>query len=106
MNYHRNRRIILASLIIIIALFILYIYVSPRALKARKNVARLEKVEIGMTKKEVIDILGIPDNKRLSFLNSTDSMFYYEPPFAASEGIYIQFDSINTVKKLYLLNNG
>lgn len=100
MDYRRNRRITLVILIMAIALFIMYVYASPRALKARKNVANSEKIEIGMTKEEVIYIMGEPDKKRLSFWNTIDSMYYYEPPFSASEGIYIQFDSIDTVNEI------
>lgn len=53
-----------------------------------------------MGKIDVIRIMGIPNNKRVSFLNNTDSMYYYEPPFGASEGIYVQFDSIGIVNRI------
>ena len=45
-----------------------------------------------MSKQEVIEIMGKPDDKEISYHNYVDSMYYYEPPFAASDGIYIQFD--------------
>lgn len=100
MNYKRNRRILLFSLISIIALLCFYIFQTPSAHKARKNVENVKKIKIGMKKEDVLTIMGEPDNRRISFLNSIDSMYYFEPPFGASEGIYIQFDSNNAVNKI------
>lgn len=77
-----------------------YIFFTPSALKAKKNVENLKQIKIGMSKENVLSIMGVPDNKRISFLNQTDSMYYYEPPFGASEGIYIQFDTKNKVNKV------
>jgi len=100
MNYKRNRIILLFSIIGIMIIISIYIFFSPSAFKARKNVENVKNVEIGMGKNDVLEIMGTPDNRRISFLNSIDSMYYYEPPFGASEGIYIQFDSSNTVNKI------
>ena len=56
-----------------------------------------------MSKHEVIQIMGKPDNKRISFFNSVDTMYCYQPPFAASSGIYIQFDyRTNKVNRIIL----
>lgn len=100
MNYKRNRRILLFTLLGIVGLLCVYIFLTPTAFKARKNVENIKKIKIGMTKESVFDLMGAPDNTRISFLNSVDSMYYYEPPFGASEGIYIQFDTNNTVNKI------
>jgi len=35
--------------------------------------------------------MGVPDSKQLSYFNNVDTMYYYEPPFGVSSGIYIQF---------------
>ena len=53
-----------------------------------------------MSKSNVINLMGLPDGRRLSFLNLIDSMYYYEPPFGASEGIYVQFDENQTVNQV------
>jgi len=50
-----------------------------------------------MTKKEVLKIMGTPDSKQLSYFNSVDTMYYYEPPVGASSGIHIQFSDSNGV---------
>jgi hypothetical protein len=92
MNYKRNKRILLFAIIIIVAIFIVFICYSPSANKAKQNVINSERVKIGMSKFAVLQIMGEPDAKRISFFNATDTMYYYEPPFAASEGIYIQFE--------------
>ena len=92
---HIIKRLILTILI----LFILFIGIqflfklSKIERKAKENVANSLKIEIGMPKQEAINIMGEPDNKRISFHNEVDSLYYYEPPFGASSGIYIQFDS-------------
>ncbi len=100
MSYRRNRKIILFVLIGLVGMFFVLTLLTPSAFKARKNVKNVKAIEIGMSKEAVIEIMGKPKNKRLSFLNSIDSMYYYEPPFGSSEGIHIQFDSIGIVTKV------
>lgn len=100
MNYKTNRKILLSILIGISLIFSIYVFFSPSAFKSRKNVENVKNVKIGMAKNEVLTIMGPPDNRRISFLNSIDSMYYYKPPFGASEGIYIQFDSCDVVNKI------
>lgn len=102
MNYKRNRIIVLIVLLGILAFFIGIIFLHPKEIKARSNVENSKKIIVGMMKEEVLKIMGVPDAKQLSFENSIDSMYYYIPPFAASEGIYIQFDSIARVNKIFL----
>ena len=101
MNYKRNRIIVLIILLAILAFFFGIIFLHPKAFKARNNVENSKKIIVGMKKAEVLKIMGVPDAKRLSFESSIDSMYYYEPPFAASEGIYIQFDSVEKVNKIF-----
>jgi len=91
MNYKRNRRIVLFVLIAIVFIFVALIRFTPSANKAKQNVLNSEKIEVDMTKEEVLQIMGKPDSKQLSFFNNVDTMYYYEPPFGASSGIYIQF---------------
>ena len=82
----------------------LFLYHTPSARKAKQNVINSLKIEIGMSKHEVIQTMGKPDNKRISYFNSTDTMYYYQPPFAAASGIYIQFD-FNTNKVNRVIRN-
>ena len=100
MNYKRNSRVLLLSLLGTLFIFSIYVFFSPTVFNAKKNVENVKNAKIGMDKNEVLKIMGTPDNRRISFLNSIDSMYYYEPPFGASEGIYIQFDSSNVVNKI------
>lgn len=65
-----------------------------------KNKRKVERVEIGMTKTDVIEIMGRPRNVHLSFINGVDSMYFYLPPSGRSEGIFIQFDSAGRVNEI------
>jgi len=95
--------IFLIIIALIIGITYLFLYHTPSARKAKQNVANSLKIEIGMSKNEVIQIMGEPDNKRISFFNSVDTMYCYQPPFAAASGIYIQFDFYtNRVNRIIL----
>lgn len=103
MNYRKNRRIILLAIVIAFVGFVFFEYFTPSANKAKQNVINSKKVKLGMTKLEVYKIMGEPDAKQISFFNTRDTMYYYKPPFAASEGIYIQVgDSSGKVNKIIL----
>ena len=99
-NYRRNRIILVSVLTGLVGMFLILTLLTPSAFKARKNVENIKSIQIGMSKAQAVEIMGKPKNKRLSFLNSIDSMYYYEPPFGASEGICIQFDSAGIVNKV------
>lgn len=91
MVYKQNKKILILSIIIIL-LFIALTYILPISNKTNLNVKNSDKIIINMKKDEVLQIMGPPDSKQLSFFNNIDTMYYYEPPFGASSGIYIQFD--------------
>lgn len=97
MNYKRNIRIIFTIVITIIFVFIALTRFTPNSRKAKQNVLNSKKIEIGMTKENVLEIMGVPDSKNLSFFNDVDTMYYYEPPFGSSSGIFFQFDDSNGV---------
>jgi outer membrane protein assembly factor BamE (lipoprotein component of BamABCDE complex) len=65
-----------------------------------RNKRNIGKVEIGMAKADVIEIMGKPRSTHLSFINQVDSVYFYLPPIGSSEGIYIQFDSIGFVNEI------
>lgn len=77
-----------------------FIFFTPAEIAARKNVNNVENVRPGMTTYEVIKIMGSPNATRPSYLNESDSMYYYHTPFGSSEGIYIQYSSDNVVNKI------
>jgi len=88
-----NRLIIFFIIMtLIFGIFYLLLHQTSSARKAKQNMSNSLKIEIGMSKHEVLQIMGNPDDKLISFINSVDSVYYYEPPFAAASGIYIQFD--------------
>ena len=89
MNTYRK---IIFLIVIIIGITYLFLYHTPSARKAKQNVANSLKIEVGMPKHDVIQIMGKPDYKRISFFNSVDTMYCYHSPFAAASDIYIQFD--------------
>lgn len=62
-------------------------------LDARNNVENSTRVKIGMHVSEVLDIMGEPDDRVVSFFSENDSMLYYTPPFGASSGIYFQYNT-------------
>lgn len=97
MNYKRNKRILLIIIVAIVLVFIILVRFIPNANKAKQNMLNSEKITIGMTKKEVLEIMGVPDSKQLSYFNNVDTTYYYEPPFGASSGIYIQFSDSSGV---------
>ena len=90
-------------IIFIIGSKYLSLYHSPSARKAKQNVTNSLKIKIGMSKHEVIQIMGEPNDKQISYINNVDTMYYYEPPVDAFEGIYIQFDcSTGKVNRIIL----
>lgn len=91
MEYKRNRKILLLIFIGIVLVCLVLLRFTNNAKKAEQNVVNSEKITIGMTKKKVLEIMGVPDIRRLSYFNNKDTIYYYEPPFGASSGIYIQF---------------
>jgi hypothetical protein len=59
--------------------------------KYRKNVANSEKIKIGMSSEEVLEIMGPPKKVLRSYFADSDSLYFYQPPLMASNGIEIFF---------------
>ena len=95
----KNLIIAVGALLVVFFADQVYLFVQ-KEISARENRKNIENVEFGMNKKNVLLIMGAPDQVRLSFLNQKDSMYFYFPPFGSSEGIYIQFDSGGKVNKV------
>lgn len=88
------------------ALFYLLIFCGCVG-KGARNWHNAQQVSKGMTGKEVVEIMGPPnsidqDAVYLSELRRLgkdyDSIYYYTPPFAASDGIYFYFKNDLVVK--------
>ena len=84
-------------IVLVVLVFIIKLNFTTSSRKAKQNANNIEQVKIGMTKSVVIDIMGNPDAKQMSFFNSIDSIYFYKPPFGASSGIYIQFEDTSGV---------
>lgn len=69
--------------------------------KAKKQKALFSKIKVGMKKKEVISILGKPDNIQIDSSSNKTEYFYYSLKSSIelhSESPYVMFDSIGIVK--------
>lgn len=53
-----------------------------------------------MEKYKVVEIMGPPDARNGYDENNLDSSYFYQPPFAASSGIIISFDSTSKVNAI------
>lgn len=73
---------------------------SPQARIAWKNVENSKKLRVGMTTREMLDIMGEAKSyKQKKYNGDIITRYYYQPPFAASSGINIDIvnDSINFI---------
>ncbi len=90
---------IILSILALFFLFMIYIFLSPRAFKARKNVSNTKNIEIGMNKKAMLEFMGEPDDTYPSYYDNKDTIYFYEPPFMASDGIEIYIGD-NRIKRI------
>lgn len=73
---------------------------NATARKSKENVINSERLEIGMDSLQVKAIMGEPDTRSNYTSENNLSSFYYQPPYLASDGIYIHFDSLGRVKSI------
>ena len=86
------------------ALIIITILISLFAIKQNQgkiNASNFSQLSIGMAKAEVLEIMGSPDSKNKGRSVSADSIYFYQPPFASSSGLEIEFDSLEKVINLF-----
>jgi len=89
---------VLVSLMVLV--FFYFTEWSVNARKSKENVVNSEKLKIGMDTLQVKEIMGEPD-ARSNYVTGNDiPLFYYQPPFLASDGIFIHFDSLGHVKRI------
>ncbi len=89
---------VLVSLLVLV--FFYFTEWSAAARKSKQNVTNSEKLEIGMDSLQVKSIMGEPDARNEYDSESNVPSFYYQPPYLASDGIYIHFDSLGIVKRI------
>lgn len=89
----RKTIVIFSSLIVVIIIGFFFSRIRIENIDGRRNVENSEIVKIGMDLNKVIEIMGEPDDRVVSFFDKDDSMLYYNPPFGASSGIYFQYDT-------------
>ena len=61
------------------------------------NLKNLERIELGMDKKHVVTIMGLPKDTTFNLNLPVVESYYYHPPFLNSDGIYIGFDKNDKV---------
>lgn len=89
----------LKTSIIILITISLYLFISKQ-IDGKKNESYFSKLEIGMQKEEVVKIMGKPNSKNKGRGVGTDSIYFYQPPFASSSGLEIEFDTLGIVINL------
>jgi hypothetical protein len=68
--------------------------------ETRQNVKNSLKVQLGMSIKDVVNIMGPAEAVR--FTDNRAYEVFYEPPFLASSGISFELDSNNKVQHIIL----
>jgi hypothetical protein len=83
-------------------IFSYYYYVlwSPYGRRTQRNADNVDKVAVGMSLNDAVTIMGKPDTVFSSYYNDGSTIYQYEPPFAASDGIDIYVDSTFTVRRI------
>jgi hypothetical protein len=92
------RKILLAiALIAILAIgsFIYLFRYSPQAQIGRHNVERSKNLYVGMKKVELLQVMGKPKEINYSKYETGKAIYFYQPPFAASDGIEVYLDTAN-----------
>lgn len=88
-------------LFIIAFIMSIIIYFGFFQFNATQNVINSKKIQVDFSKDEMLIIMGEPDSKYFTPLEIGKEVYYYEPPFGASEGIDIYVDtSTNKVARI------
>ncbi len=98
-----KRRIIAYTLILFVLVFLIFLYhmkYSRRAIHARENEKNIEIVKIGISKYEMLQIMGSPDDISNHPVDPKVKIYYYEPSFGSSDGIYIYLENDLQVTKI------
>ncbi len=96
-SFFKSGYTVVLLLFLTILSFQYFLYWSPKAQKSWANVTNTELIQPGMNAKQVVDIMGAPDQINKLDSNSGKFEYYYSPPFLASDGIYIVMDKDSLV---------
>lgn len=95
-------KIILSTVFFLLAAAIYTAFLSPSEFKARRNLKNFKHLKVGMTKNQMLQIMGEPDRLECTVSSSYRSCYYYyRPPFLSSGGIDIYTDSTDKIERLY-----
>jgi hypothetical protein len=94
----------LIKIIFISFLIILVGYFIFREYEGRKNLSNIRKINPGVSKVDVLKLMGLPNSQYIARSIDGDSIYYYRPPFAASSGIEVEFDNHGNVSNIYGLD--
>jgi hypothetical protein len=105
----KNRIIILPFLTIILVLFLLLFLFNPIRCndsykKGKKNYHNSKKIHVGMNKKEVIAIMGLPDtivSGSLYVFPNNFRIYEYSNRFGSSDDIHIVIDSNGITQNIF-----
>jgi len=84
--------------------FFILLIVSTSCTKQNDIHDHLKEIKVGMSEKEVIEIMGIPDDTILFTVDTFRYNFMYKSPFGFSDHFYIYFSK--KTKKVESVNNG
>jgi hypothetical protein len=80
-----------------VAIFVIILVLSGCLSKGERNRENLEKVQTGMTTHEVVSVMGDPDTVLALSIDRAKFRYLYDPPFGASDNIYVVFSSFDSV---------
>lgn len=85
------------SLFISLCCCIYYVKYSDTAERTYKNVENSKKIRVGMSIIDLKVIMGNPDKIYPHYSDESIKVYFYQPPFAASDGIEFHIDKNNLV---------
>ncbi|PSL03008.1 hypothetical protein [Cecembia rubra] len=89
----------LKLIIFIIVMGFILIFTNKQII-GLKNENNFSKLKIGMDKEEIFMIMGMPNSKYKGRSVGSDSIYFYQPAFASSSGLEVEFDSLGIVINL------
>ncbi|UZD22083.1 DUF3192 domain-containing protein [Algoriphagus halophytocola] len=93
MKFWKKVSIIFGSFLILVCFFL-----SKDIFTKVKNKSNFKLVENGMSKQQVLNVMGEPDFKYLNL--KSDSVYYYDAPPLSSEGFEVSFNTHDQASKI------
>lgn len=97
MNRYKKKSFWVFGALIALALFMV-VKCSSYENQAQNNVENCEKVDIGMSMEQVVEIMGEPDNiktyqGKINYADMKVTKYYYDAPSDSSVGVNIFFNA-------------